>query len=285
MLKLFRQIVFIAILGVSFSLSAKPFVSAKLAGQLGNQFFQIAAAYSLALDNDAEAVFPDLVHNKKYGIPVNYQKIFFDLKVKTKRDVAYVYKRHKASYVPIPYQSDMEIHGYFQSEKYFAHHKNQILKLFAIPKDIHEYLTTTYEEVLNAPCTVAIHHRSYLKEDPHQHFYAHQNRDYYLKAIAQFPEDALFVVCSNDILWCKWMFAEIPRDFVFIEDEPYYNDLYLMSLCKHNIISNSSFSWWSAYLNLNPEKIVVAPKRWFVESTRESSEDIIPDSWITLDAG
>jgi hypothetical protein len=278
-----RYILIVVLFGVSSTLSAKPFVSAQLAGQLGNQFFQIAAAYALAKDNGAEAIFPDLVRKKRYGIPENYRKIFFDLKVKTKRDVAYVYTRHRASYAPIPYQPDMEIHGYFQSEKYFAHHKDEILKLFAIPKDIYEYLTIFYDDVLSAPCTVAIHHRSYLKEDPHQQFYVHQTRDYYLKAITQFPEDALFVVCSNDILWCKWMFAEIPRDFVFIENEPYYNDLYLMSLCTHNIISNSSFSWWSAYLNANPNKIVVAPKRWFVETTRESSNDIIPDSWIMLD--
>lgn len=282
MLSMFRYIVFVALFGASCTLSAKPFVSAKLAGQLGNQFFQIAAAYSLAMDNGAEAIFPDLVRKKKYGIPENYRKIFFDLKVKTKRDVEYVYTRHRATYAPIPYKPDMEIHGYFQSEKYFAHHKDEILKLFAIPKNIYEYLTTAYDDILSEPCTVAIHHRSYLKEDPHQHFYVHQSRDYYLNAIAQFPEDARFVVCSNDILWCKWMFAEIPRDFIFIENEPYYHDLYLMSLCTHNIISNSSFSWWSAYLNTNPNKIVIAPKRWFIESTSESSKDIIPDSWIAL---
>ena len=59
-----------------------------------------------------------------------------------------------------------------------------------------------------------------------------------------------------------------------------YEDMRLMSLCKHNIIANSTFSWWGAWLNQNPRKMVFAPKKWFTEIARSSSRDLIPDSWV-----
>lgn len=268
---------------VTSPLTAKPFVSAKLVGQLGNQMFQIAAATVVALDNGAEAIFPDLVNSKEHGIPLNYEKVFFDLKTKIKRDYDYRFYSHKCPYLPIPYHPNMLIEGWFQSEKYFSHRRDDILKLFAPSTEIHNYLTSTYADILSEPCTVAIHHRSYMKEDPKQHFHPTQTKEYFLKAISHFPEDALFVVCSNDILWCKWNFSDIPRDFIFIENEPYYHDLYLMSMCTHNIVSNSSFSWWSAYLNQNPNKIVVAPRQWFAKTSGQDFRDVIPESWIAID--
>ncbi len=100
----------------------------------------------------------------------------------------------------------MIIDGWFQSEKYFKNHKREILELFATPEPILKYLKETYDDILNQPCTVAIHHRSYLKEDPNQQRHPTLTKDYFLKAITYFPEDAIFVVFSNDITWCKFNF-------------------------------------------------------------------------------
>ncbi|MBK9638745.1 MAG: alpha-1,2-fucosyltransferase [Bacteroidetes bacterium] len=60
-----------------------------------------------------------------------------------------------------------------------------------------------------------------------------------------------------------------------------YEDLYLMSLCKHHIIANSSFSWWGAWLNQNLNKIVIAPSKW-MNNTPKNTKDVVPDSWIKI---
>ncbi len=282
-MKIIIKALFLFILGCLAPLSAKPFVSAKLVGQLGNQMFQIATATSLALDNDAEALFPDLISSDKFNIPLNHKKVFFRCEAHRKGAIKFNYVDTNLPYTPIIYRPNMRIEGWFQCEKYFDHHRKEILELFAPSKKILSYLTTRYADILNHPCTVALHHRSYFKEDPKQLYHPTQTKEYFLKAILYYPEDALFVVCSNDIAWCKENFADISRNFVFIENEPHYHDLFLMSMCTHNIISNSSFSWWSAYLNQNPEKIVTAPKRWFAETSGADYRDIIPNSWYRIE--
>ena len=98
-----------------------------------------------------------------------------------------------------------------------------------------------------------------------------------------FPEDALFVVCSDNIPLCKKAFQDSSKNIKIIEEEHGYMDLFLMSLCHHNIISNSSFSWWAAYLNRNPNKIVIGPKKWFnTENPKYDTSDLLPDEWIKV---
>ena len=110
--------------------------------------------------------------------------------------------------------------------------------------------------------------------------YCDNGKEYFQKAISLFSQDALFVVFSNDINWCKTNLQGLAKNLIFIENEPYYHDFYLMSLCKHQIISNSSFSWWAAYLNRNPDKIVIAPINWFTKASGFHSKDLFPDEWI-----
>jgi hypothetical protein len=91
-----------------------------------------------------------------------------------------------------------------------------------------------------------------------------------------------FFVFSDDLTWCKQSLELLPTtEFVSINsDRQSFNDMRLMSLCKHNIIANSTFSWWGAWLNANPQKIVVAPKRWF--ATDEDVSTTYPESWVKL---
>lgn len=281
--KLFGKVLLVTVfIGLVSICHAESFVTAKLIGQLGNQLFQIAAATSVALDNGATPTFPDLVNSNEFNIPLNYSNILSHLNTSMPGSVQFHYTERNFSYSPIPYHPNMCIQGWFQSEKHFAHHKEEILELFAPSKEIENYLKNQYHEILSHPCTVSIHYRSYMREDPHQRAHPTQTKDYFEKAIAYYPEDALYVVCSNDIAWCKNAFSTIPRSFVFIEGESHYHDFYLMSMCKHNIISNSTFSWWSAYLNRNGEKIVTAPRKWFTDSYEPNYGDVIPDDWIRI---
>lgn len=259
-----------------------PFVSGNLVGQLGNQMFQIAAAVSLALDNGAEAVFPDLVEKTEFNIPENHKNVFFRLKTEVPKGTEWhMYLDPNCHYTPIPFRPNIKVGWWLQSEKYFIHHKQEILDLFAPSEEIVSYLEENYSQYYQHPCSVGVQVRSYLREDPYQKCHNTLPKQYYEEAIYLFPEDALFIVCSNDIKWCKENFADIPRQFVFIDDVPHH-DVYLLSMCKHNIISNSSFSWWGAYLNKHLEKSVVAPEKWFSETSGNDYRDVVPNGWIKI---
>lgn len=265
--------------------AVQPVVVGHLHHQLGNQFFIIAATASLAWDHDAMPVFPNLIKQKKHNTTLNYKKIFFRLNatIPEGTELGFHYYEPHHHFAPIPYQPNMQITGYFQSEKYFAHHKNEIKELFAPSDEIKNYLTNKYRDILDHPNTVAVHVRSFLEEDPKQTTFITYGLDYYKKAMALFPPDTLFVVFSNKMKWCKRLFKKIQSNIRFIEGEKYYHDFYLMSMCKHNIVCNSSFSWWAAYLNPYEEKIVVTPKLWFNPNFEADTKDVIPSEWIVIE--
>lgn len=259
------------------------YVTADLMGQLGNQFFIIAAATSLAMDHGATAAFPDLKQVHAFNIPLNYQQVFSKINVDLESPIQNYYLEKNFHYDPIPFASNIKIRGWFQSERYFRHHKNEILELFAPSPQISTYLNEKYEFLINHPNTVSIHYRAYRKENPYNaNVYADCNLQYFEKAISLFSSDALFVVFSDDITYCKEMFQNLPFQFYYIEGEAHYHDLYLMSFCKNNIICNSTFSWWGAYLNRNPDKKVIAPAEWFHPSYKTDTYDLIPEEWIVI---
>lgn len=178
-------------------------------GQLGNQLFIIAATISLALDHGAEPLFPDLTTTQRENIPVNREQIFSLIPLNMNLapfPLNYCYQEPYFHYAKIPYQPNMKLFGYFQSEKYFIHQKEKILQLFSPSKQIIDYLESKYDALIQNPATVAIHYRSYKKEDPNHDVFAACDMEYYLKAISQFPENSLFIVFSNDIDWCKFHF-------------------------------------------------------------------------------
>jgi hypothetical protein len=104
--------------------------------------------------------------------------------------------------------------------------------------------------------------------------------EYYRKALLFFHDIKNVLVFSDDIEWTKTTFVD--KNFKIIEGEPDYMDLYIMSMCTNNIIANSTFSWWAAWLNKNPDKLVIAPKNWFSDDYEHDIDELIPKSWITL---
>jgi len=102
---------------------------------------------------------------------------------------------------------------------------------------------------------------------------------YYIKAMERLKDKTdVFVVFSDDIEWCKQNFSNA----VFIENEKDYVEVYLMSLCDNHIISNSSFSWWGAWMNKNENKTVIGPQIWFGPGIGHRTSDILPDNWIKI---
>lgn len=263
----------------------KPYIHMHLGGRLGNQMFQVAAALSLAEDFGAQAIFPDLSSNLGEDVPVNHKIIFRSLETKfLDVEPTYVFKEDPHfNFQPIPFHPNMEISGYFQSEKYFKHNKEKICAFFEPSKKIKKYLTRKYHDIIEHPNTVAIHLRAYQLEDPNiENCFPFLSGQFFIKATSLFPENAFFVIFSDKIEWAKNQMKAFNRPHIFIENETHYCDLYLMSFCKHQIISPSSFSWWAAYLNKNPDKIVVAPYPWFNPISGHDSTNVIPEEWYKI---
>lgn len=105
---------------------------------------------------------------------------------------------------------------------------------------------------------------------------------YYNKAIDFLGRDKKYLIISDDIDWCKRNFKG--ANFYFVDDEDPIIDLYIQTLCDNNIISNSTFSWWGAWLNPNKDKVVVCPDPWFGKSySNYSTQDLIPEEWVQIE--
>jgi hypothetical protein len=249
------------------STEQKPYVVGNLLGQAGNNFFQIATASALAWDNNADPYFPGLAI-----IPSLYQHYFSHCKINPlSKEISFNWQEPSNQYTPIPYQDNMSISGYVQSWKYFDHHRDRLLTLFAPPKKDIRYIKKKYGHLLSQNNTVGIQIRYYMKEAPS---YAQYGRDYLEEAMALFPETSLFIVSSNDLSFAKSQVPIEGRNVIFLEGEPAYIDFHLLTLCKDMIITNSTFGWWIAYLNQNPNKTIICP----------DVSEMYPESWIQLQA-
>jgi len=260
-----------------------------LKGGFANMMFQIAATLSLAADKGMMASFPNLhqqldylnddkTYNPNLKHANEYLKIFENLNILgptgTERVINFPFY-----YEEINFSSDDSIlEGFFQSEKYFHHNSNEIRDIFKMPEEMEKQIRKKYSQFLDSN-TVSLHIRrgDYLKFPDH---HVVLSKDYYEKAIKLFPKADFYLVFSDDIEWCKETFKG--DKFIFIENEKDYIEFYLMSLCKNNIIANSSFSWWPAWLNLNENKRIVAPNEWFGFKIKENPKDLIPSEWIKI---
>jgi hypothetical protein len=171
------------------------------------------------------------------------------------------------------------IDGFFQSEKYFAHHRKLVIDFFDFSFINKKYIDENYTYITDKKCTsIHIRRGDYLKFPNH---HPTQTIDYYYDSIEILKNNTdLFVIFSDDIQWCKENLKL--ENILYIEDEKDYIELYLMSLCDNNIISNSSFSWWGAWLNENPRKKVIGPLKWFGDAIQHKTGDILPENWIKI---
>ena len=256
-------------------------VSSNIMGGLGNYLFQIGAACTLAHKNNDIAIFDLSIELRAHRNIRDYiTNILRNINISDML-LGYQYRFDEAkdyTYNEIGYANNLLLTGYYQSSKYLD--REYILDLFSIDDVSLSYINDKYKFILGHPNTVSIHVRrgNYLDR---QTRHPVQDIEYYNKAMSQFDETAHFVVFSNDIQWCKENFKQTNITFIDEAEEDYIS-LFLMSLCKHNIIANSSFSWWGSYLNKNVDKKVIAPSRWFGPDLPLKTENIYEDSWIII---
>jgi hypothetical protein len=258
----------------------KPYVVGSILGGLGNQMFEVATTCALAWDNGAEPYFPDYIPHLPYSQSSLHHVLFRCALYPPKNEISCEWATPVYGYEPISFTNGMKLSGYSQNEKYFAHHRDRLIQFFGPNDSDLQYIKTKYGWILDHPNSVCVHIRYYFSEKPDEPSFRQYDEEYYEKAMSLFPKDVLFVVISDNMDFAKKIIATQGRNLVFIENEPYYIDFYLQTFCKHNIIGNSTFSWWGAWLNQNPGKIVIRPKEWM-----GGCPDIGgPDSWIKISA-
>ncbi len=247
-----------------------------LDGRLGNNLFQIAAARSLS--ENVTLCFKDALQikhfeNYKNTLYKDYPVVDFIPKCKRYTDPFY-------NHQPIPYVEgeDLIIEGSFQSYKYF---NEQIVRgLFPIDLQTKQIIDERYRELLQRPITCIHVRRGDYLQYPHRHPFCGKN--YYMNAINYIGKEERFIVCSDDIAWCKRIFKG--NNFFFVENSTPLIDFYIQTQCSSNIISNSSFSWWGAWLNPNPQKKVIAPSMWYgIDLKNLNTNDLLPSSYVILE--
>jgi len=255
-------------------------ISCILQGGLGNQLFQVAAAQSLALEiNEDFALNHDLCYTPNQGNKSKkYKNSFFKEIKETQTFPTIIYQEKEYSYNEIPKKKGLTIHGYFQSEKYFIKNKNEIIKSFTLEKKYFDEIEEwkKYQKIKNQTVGVHIRRGDYLK---FSHYHLILDIEYYKKCFQNFI-NVDFIIVSDDIEWVKENIKGDSIKYFCFNDE--IKDFILISSCNHNIIANSSFSWWAAYLNKNPDKQIYAPKNWFTEQANCNTKDLIPEKWIKI---
>lgn len=282
----------------------------KLKGGLGNQMFQYATGLCLAQKNkdklllDVSGYHDERVLNS--DTPRQYRLDNFNVssdiatntqiqKVKNKfgilsRILRYIDQKYINNYYKDYHpnifnkKGDVYLEGYFQSEKNFEKIREQLQNEFSLKNEISN--NQLIEEIKSFQ-SVCIHIRrgDYVKDEKTNKVHGTCTIEYYknaIKYISEKTDTPVFYFFSDDIDWVKENF---PIDNITMKigtDNKHedYEELTMMSYCKHNIIANSSFSWWSAWMNQNPDKIVIAPLKW--TNIASDHRNIIPETWIRI---
>lgn len=179
------------------------------------------------------------------------------------------------------------IEWFFQSEKYFSDSEDQIRKDFTF-MNVPSERNMEVIKIIQSSNSVSIHVRrwDYVTNPSANSTLGTCNVDYYNNAIEYIQSKIdvpTFFFFSDDIAWVKEN-IKVENNSYYIDWNSWdqsYEDMRLMTLCKHNIIANSSFSWWWAWLNKNISKIVIAPQRWFNDVNMNDS-DVVPEKWIKI---
>jgi len=287
----------------------------KLIGGLGNQMFQYAAGRRAAYVNKSELKLDISGYNKQVGItPRKYALNIFNIQENfaSKREINKLKKNNslvqkilrkihpvftKKSYITekcpnfdsnmLNISDNSYLEGYWGSEKYFSDIEDIIRKDFT-PKNKPDNATIELIQRIKNCNSVSVHVRrnDYVMDKKTHDFHGLCGLGYYKKSIALITKkitNPSFFIFSDDPNWCKTNLRLCyPTNYVTHNlEKKDYEDMILMSECKHNIIANSSFSWWGAWLNQNKNRIIIAPKKWFQDKSIDT-KDLIPQSWIKI---
>lgn len=282
-----------------------------LKGGLGNQMFQYALGRKLSIQNKSELKLDTSGLERANAVGDIYRPFSLDAYTIQKsianeheiKKLKYpfgivskgfrwinlrILKNTHTAFEPkiLKKSGDIFLDGYWQSPRYFDDIRDILLKDYTLKTPVSNTIAE-YIKMIAIEGSVSIHIRrgDYATNPRVLKEFGLCSEAYYQKAISYIQANVTnssFFVFSDDIAWVKKN-LELPDNTTYVSGPKLAaeEELILMSTCAHNIIANSSFSWWSAWLNQNPEKIVIAPTPWF-NKKNHLYKDLIPNTWITL---
>ena len=278
-------------------------ISLFLQGGLGNQLFQIFAYLNFCIVTGDKFVIPkrkrDMFSAEGHPRGTYWENIFDRLQIFLTEDYAAIdklpcYDEPFFHYYPLAKypDTDYKFRGYFQSYKYFIHTYDQIINLLDI-RNKQKQVKNKYSDFIDDN-TISMHFRIGDYKNI-QHLHPLLSNQYYINSLSNFifrtknknfnvlifyeKVDSAQIDIKIKILKKRFPTVNFIKLDYNIED---WEQLLLMSCCKHNIIANSSFSWWGAYFNDNKEKLVFYPNLWFGKSFKQNLKDLNPPSWIKI---
>jgi len=288
----------------------------KLKGGLGNQMFQYATGFALAQKNNTVqkidiTTFDNASRDTRRKFGLNVFKITSPValseEIKKVRNQygpipkflslinQKVFKQYYTDFHPeflnkisekLNHKKDVYIDGNFQSEKNFTEFAPLICQEFTFKKEFFDDHVKQLAEVIQKENSVSIHIRrgDYVYDKKTNKYHGVCLIEYYEKAIKLIKEkisNPVFYIFTDDDKWVTENFKIIPYINVSQKHLKDHEEMFLMSQCQHNIVANSSFSWWGAWLNKNSAKIVIAPRKW-VNKKPNPHPNIIPETWLKI---
>lgn len=245
------------------------------AGRLGNFLFETATALAYSIKNNQQFTVPTETNNAKWQ-PLYLQHLVnkeFNPNLQKMKIPEVVHCYQNIPFVEEWDKMNIFIQGYRQTEKYFIDYRTEILKAFGFGWELKNGITSIH-----------IRRGDYVT---YANLFPPITMEYLNKAMDHFISIGLnrFMVFTDDFQWAKQNLTRKDADFIFMEGNSEVQDLILGSYCEHNIISNSTFSWWQAWLGQNDSKIVVSPheNNWFAGANKKHDvSDVIPERWIKI---
>lgn len=276
----------------------------ELNGRMGNQMFQYALGLSVSIFRNSKfSLFVDKKKNKfelgcfvlnknskqsNFLINLTFKLNYFIYRIFKKYNYSHVnsfFKEESFEYNPFIFSKPFLFYsGYFQSEKYFKNHSNIIRECFKFKENAIVMPIDFLNNIKNSN-SISIHIRrgDYVTCKETNKIHGVLDLEYYYKAIEYISNrvnNPHFFIFSDEPNWVKENF-KIDFPFYLSENNSPETDLYLITNCKHNIVANSSFSWWGAWLNINQNKIVCAPENW-VQNQKFNLKDLVPKDWVKI---
>lgn len=263
---------------------SKDFVCSRLQGRTGNMMFQLAHGYVKALEYNRQFVAPSQDSSSGLLEKNLFRKLDFNIKKSEGIDDAeFITGTFAYSDLPPVNDKPTVFVGWFQSEKYFGRYKEAIRDLYSPPKEFVEKALRDFPFFNNSVVAALNVRRGDYLTQPTRHPVI--TKEYIEEAYKHLPKHDYIIIMSDDIEWCKEN-INLPN-MVIIDNNhnrQYWDQegIWLLSLCDHFIISNSSFSWWGAWLSRTENKVVIAPDTWFGPDLREDTKDIYCEDWIKI---